>query len=124
MLDINLYETKHRIDLLSNVITAIISSSDDSGNIKLQFPEGITNEDFDNLKSVLIMNFQMDFFLHQLIGHMSIFENQICLENAKLRGMLKSIHHIVKYKAAIPTEIVFVSFIFDLKIMTRLHYVC
>lgn len=99
----------NRVNLLTSTISMITSLDHETNMFNIEYSENFTEEDFEYIKLLLIMNRQMELYLRQLLGQLSIIDSEVGSDIMRYKRILEELHHSVQYKAAVPTELVFVS---------------
>lgn len=98
-----------RINLLTSAISAAVSIDFKNRQIIILLPQNVTPDDFESVKSSLIMNRQHEIFTRKLNEFLESVKLDIDRTKHRYTEMLKSIHETVQFRTAIPTEKVFVS---------------
>lgn len=110
ILQISLCEIMDRINLLTSSICSSVSIDIKNRQIIILLPQNVTTDDFETVKSSLIMNRQHEIFTRKLSEFLESVKSDIDRSNHRYAEMLKMIHETVQFRTAIPTEKVFVSF--------------
>lgn len=109
ILQITLCEIIDRINLLTSAISSAISNDFKNRQIIVLLPQNVTAEDFETVKSSLVMNRQHEIFTRKLSEFLENVKFDIDKNNHRYNETLKLIHETVQFRTAIPTEKVFVS---------------
>lgn len=96
-----------RVNLLASAIASVVNFTDDL-NYKINLPDDITENEFEILKDVLIMNRQQELYVRNLIENLIIVKNSSNELIQYFRKVLDEIHENVQYKTAVSTDLVFV----------------
>uniref|UniRef100_A0A336LQX2 Cilia- and flagella-associated protein 206 n=1 Tax=Culicoides sonorensis TaxID=179676 RepID=A0A336LQX2_CULSO len=121
ILQITLCEIIDRINLLTSAISSAISNDFKNRQIIVLLPQNVTAEDFETVKSSLIMNRQHEIFTRKLSEFLENVKFDIDKNNHRYNEILKLIHETVQFRTAIPTEKVFPKFAELSKCWSRLQ---
>lgn len=101
---------------LANVLYTLYELDVEEDKIKLVLPEGIKEENFHYLKGMLTLNLQHESYVKNLMKILNQVKADIDVQLKEFRKVLDAIHEVVQYRTAVPTEKVFVSMGFFLRI--------
>lgn len=99
-------EIHHRINLIATALNLYTTATND--HIRISISSADHTEYYEDLKDVLIMHRQHAFYVNGLINSLAKTKVDIdqCLKLFKEK--INSIHEVVKFRTAIPTEKIFV----------------
>lgn len=105
-------EIHHRINLIATALNLYTTATND--HIRISISSAEHTEYYDDLKDVLIMHRQHAFYVNGLINSLGKAKTNIdqCLKLFKEK--INSIHEVVKFRTAIPTEKIFVGLLYGL----------
>lgn len=98
-----------RVNLLTSAISSAIHYDPITYDLKITLPDTVSDEQFNLIKSILIMNRQNELHIRQIITRLGNVKN--CSESYGFayNSILENLHDSVKFKTAVATELVFVS---------------
>lgn len=108
-LSISLSEIQNRINLLATALNNCICENHDAKQYYIEIPfDYFTEEEFDQLKDVLIMHRQHEYYVNTLIRSLARTKADIDHLLKAFKEKLRNIHEIVQFRTAIPTDKIFV----------------